>query len=62
MIFWVYFVIAIEQKVQKRKKPKNLIASFFEKIAQNLKKNFSHLKSVLFWKAIPKFYIVFLTK
>ena len=40
MIFWGYFVIAIQQKVQKRKKKKNLIASFFEKIAQNLKKKF----------------------
>ena len=35
MIFWVYFAIAIEQKPQKLEKQKNLIASFFEKIAQN---------------------------
>ena len=32
MIVWVYFVIAIEQKVQKREKPKNLIALFFRKL------------------------------
>ena len=40
MIFWVYFAIAIEQKVQNGEKQKNLIASFFEKIAQNQEKKF----------------------
>ena len=35
---WVYFEIAIEQKVQKRKKSKIPIALFFEKIAQNQQK------------------------
>ena len=35
MIFWVYYEIANEEKVQKREKPKNLIASFFRKLSKS---------------------------
>ena len=64
--FWWFFGSILRLQLSKRsKKGKNkkfLSPRFLKKLPKIQKKKFSHLKSVIFWKAIPKFYIEFLWK
>ena len=59
--FWWFLGSKLSKRSKKgRKKSYRLV--YLKKLPKIQKKNFSHLKSVIFWKAIPKFYIEFLWK